>query len=72
VSMPDGTSAALYQRDPALFRDLLRRTVAIHDRLAREWPQLAQTYRDQLAEITAPETWEKTFAPWTGTGDADE
>jgi galactofuranosylgalactofuranosylrhamnosyl-N-acetylglucosaminyl-diphospho-decaprenol beta-1,5/1,6-galactofuranosyltransferase len=27
VSMPDGTSAALYQRDPELFRDLLARTV---------------------------------------------
>ena len=41
VSMPDGTSAALYQRDPEHFRDLLRRTVEIHERLYREWPQLA-------------------------------
>jgi len=62
VSMPDGTSAAFYQRDPELFRDLLRRTVEIHERLYREWPQLSQTYRDQLGEITSTQRWEKTFA----------
>ena len=54
VSMPDGTSAALYQRDPELFRDLLRRTVEIHERLYREWPRLAAALprparRDHLA-----------------------
>ena len=62
VSMPDGTSAAFYQRDPDRFKDLLRRTVEIHERLYREWPQLAQTYRDQLDQITSPEAWEATFA----------
>ncbi len=62
VSMPDGTSAAFYQRDPELFRDLLRRTVEIHERLYREWPRLSQLYRDQLGEITSPQRWEKTFA----------
>ncbi|RLV49913.1 glycosyltransferase family 2 protein [Nocardioides mangrovicus] len=61
VSMPDGTSAAFYQRDPEHFRDLLRRTVEIHRRLAREWPELSRQYRDSLAEITSPEVWEKTF-----------
>jgi galactofuranosylgalactofuranosylrhamnosyl-N-acetylglucosaminyl-diphospho-decaprenol beta-1,5/1,6-galactofuranosyltransferase len=60
--MPDGTSAAFYQRDPDRFKDLLRRTVEIHERLYREWPQLAQTYRDQLDQITSPEAWEATFA----------
>jgi galactofuranosylgalactofuranosylrhamnosyl-N-acetylglucosaminyl-diphospho-decaprenol beta-1,5/1,6-galactofuranosyltransferase len=61
VSMPDGTAAALYQRDPELFRDLLRRTVDIHNRLYREWPQLSRAYRDQLGEITSAQRWEKTF-----------
>ncbi len=65
VSMPDGTSAALYQRDPELFRDLLRRTIEIHERLYREWPRLSELYREQLAEITSPERWEKTFAAST-------
>ncbi len=48
VSMPDGTSAAFYQRDPDQFRDLLRRTIEIHERLYREWPALSQRYRDAL------------------------
>jgi galactofuranosylgalactofuranosylrhamnosyl-N-acetylglucosaminyl-diphospho-decaprenol beta-1,5/1,6-galactofuranosyltransferase len=65
VSMPDGTSAALYKRDPELFRDLLRRTIEIHERLYREWPRLSQLYRDQLAEVTSPQRWEKTFAAST-------
>jgi galactofuranosylgalactofuranosylrhamnosyl-N-acetylglucosaminyl-diphospho-decaprenol beta-1,5/1,6-galactofuranosyltransferase len=65
VSMPDGTSAAFYQRDPELFRDLLRRTIEIHERLYKEWPQLSRAYRDQLAEITSAQRWEKTFAAST-------
>ncbi|HET7734740.1 MAG TPA: glycosyltransferase, partial [Nocardioidaceae bacterium] len=61
VSMPDGTSAALYRRDPEKYRDLLKRTIAIHRRLHTEWPELAKEYRAALAEITSPEEWEKTF-----------
>jgi len=64
VSLPDGTSAALYQRDPEKFQDLLKRTVDIHLRLRREWPRLAKEYRAALGEITSPEAWEKTFEPW--------
>jgi galactofuranosylgalactofuranosylrhamnosyl-N-acetylglucosaminyl-diphospho-decaprenol beta-1,5/1,6-galactofuranosyltransferase len=60
--MNDGTSAALYRRDPEKYRELLRRTIEIHERLYREWPGLARLYRDQLAEITSPQRWEKTFA----------
>ena len=41
VSMNDGTSAALYQRDPDQFLDLLKRTLEIHQQLRREWPRLA-------------------------------
>ena len=66
VSMPDGTSAALYQRDPAKFRDLLRRTLEIHQQLHREWPELAEHYRSKLGEITSPETWAETFGITTG------
>lgn len=64
VSMPDGTSAALYQRDPAQFRAMLKRSVEIHERLHREWPELAERYRSALGEVTSPEAWERTFAPW--------
>ena len=64
VSMPDGTSAALYQRDPARYRELLRKTIEIHQRLRRDWPRLAAEYRDALHDITSPETWDETFKPW--------
>ena len=46
VSMNDGTSVALYQRDPAHYRDLLKRTVAIHRRFhasGRAWPSSTAT-----------------------------
>ncbi len=66
VSMNDGTSAALYRRDPELYRSLLKRTLELHARFAQQWPELARQYRDALGEITSPEAWEKTFAPWTG------
>jgi len=65
VSMPDGTSAALYRRDPEKFRELARKTIEIHERLRREWPRLAALYRDQLSEITSPDKWDETFRPWT-------
>jgi galactofuranosylgalactofuranosylrhamnosyl-N-acetylglucosaminyl-diphospho-decaprenol beta-1,5/1,6-galactofuranosyltransferase len=67
VSMNDGTSAALYRRDPERFRDLMRKTVEIHERFWREWPSLAQEYRAALADITSPEAWEQTLRPWTET-----
>jgi galactofuranosylgalactofuranosylrhamnosyl-N-acetylglucosaminyl-diphospho-decaprenol beta-1,5/1,6-galactofuranosyltransferase len=65
VSMNDGTSAALYRRDPEYFRAMLRKTLEIHHRFRREWPRLAAEYRAALGEITSPEAWEETFRPWT-------
>ena len=67
VSMPDGSSSALYQRDPEKFQELVKKTVEIHLRLRKEWPRLAKEYREALGEITSPEAWEKTFEPWTST-----
>jgi len=61
VSMPDGTSAAFYQRDPEMFRDQLKRAVEIHRQLHTEWPRLAALYREHLGEVTSPETWARTF-----------
>ena len=65
ASMPDGTSAALYRRDPEKYRELLAETLELHKQMWQEWPRLAAWYRDKLPEITSPEAWEKTFAPWT-------
>ncbi|SFB75632.1 galactofuranosylgalactofuranosylrhamnosyl-N-acetylglucosaminyl-diphospho-decaprenol beta-1,5/1,6-galactofuranosyltransferase [Nocardioides terrae] len=67
VSMNDGSSTALYKRDLGAFRDLMKRTLALHERYRREWPALAQRYRAALGDITSPESWEQTFRPWTET-----
>ena len=64
VSMPDGTAAAFYRRDRERFLDGLKRTVAIHRRLAAEWDDLAERYRAALPQLTSPEAWEETFRPW--------
>jgi len=69
VSMKDGTSAALYRRDPERFRDLLRRTLEIHERFRKEWPRLAAEYRAALSDITSPEAWDETLRPWTESAD---
>lgn len=69
VSMNDGTSAALYQRDPERYRQQLKQTLEMHERLRREWPRLAAEYRAKLADVASPEAWERTFAPWTGEDD---
>ncbi|GAA1509428.1 glycosyltransferase [Nocardioides humi] len=65
VSMNDGTSAALYQRDRDRYKALVRRTIQLHNRFRRDWDEIAAQYRAALGDITSPETWEKTFAPWT-------
>jgi galactofuranosylgalactofuranosylrhamnosyl-N-acetylglucosaminyl-diphospho-decaprenol beta-1,5/1,6-galactofuranosyltransferase len=62
VSMPDGTSAAFYKRDRDKFSDLMKRSVEVHQRLYREWPELSASYREQLGDITSPQRWEKTLA----------
>lgn len=65
VSMNDGSSSALYQRDPEKYRELMAKTLVTHERLRREWPRLAREYRAKLAEVSSPEAWEETFRPWT-------
>ncbi len=66
VSMPDGTSASWYHRDRGEFKDLLARTVEIHQRLYREWPELARRYREALPDLVSPEQWSTTFEATNG------
>ncbi len=61
VSSADGTTASWYKRDPELFRDLARRSVAIHTRLGREWPKLAAQYKEALPDLVSSQTWHATF-----------
>jgi galactofuranosylgalactofuranosylrhamnosyl-N-acetylglucosaminyl-diphospho-decaprenol beta-1,5/1,6-galactofuranosyltransferase len=62
VSSADGTGMAWYRRDRKRFTELVRRTVALHQRLAREWPALAAQYRAALDEVASPQAWERTIA----------
>jgi galactofuranosylgalactofuranosylrhamnosyl-N-acetylglucosaminyl-diphospho-decaprenol beta-1,5/1,6-galactofuranosyltransferase len=61
VSSADGSAASWYKRDPALFRDLLARSMAVHSRLLKEWPALVEQYRAALPELASPDTWKSTF-----------
>jgi galactofuranosylgalactofuranosylrhamnosyl-N-acetylglucosaminyl-diphospho-decaprenol beta-1,5/1,6-galactofuranosyltransferase len=61
VSSADGTKAAWYQRDPRRFRTLVRRNMALHARLAREWPELSRRYRDAIPELASTDRWRETF-----------
>jgi galactofuranosylgalactofuranosylrhamnosyl-N-acetylglucosaminyl-diphospho-decaprenol beta-1,5/1,6-galactofuranosyltransferase len=61
VSAADGTAASWYKRQPEQFRDLLRRSIAIHARLAKEWPDLAAKYKAAQPELASPKTWHETF-----------
>ncbi|MGN6605986.1 MAG: glycosyltransferase [Jatrophihabitans sp.] len=61
VSSADGTGTAWYKRDPRQFRELMKRSSALHSRLLREWPQLAEQYRAAAGEFTSPERWRETF-----------
>jgi galactofuranosylgalactofuranosylrhamnosyl-N-acetylglucosaminyl-diphospho-decaprenol beta-1,5/1,6-galactofuranosyltransferase len=66
VSMPDGTSAAWYRRDPKLLRQLGWRSARLHWRLRRRWPKLAAQYRTAAPQFTSPEQWRETFARSAG------
>lgn len=61
VSSADGTSVSWYKRDPKLAKDILRRSVALHTQLAKEWPRLAEEYRQALPDLVSPDTWQRTF-----------
>ena len=61
VSSADGTSVSWYKRNPELARDLMQRSVAVHARLAKEWPRLAEEYRQALLDLVSPDAWQLTF-----------
>ena len=61
VSNSDGSGAAWYHRDPAKFRELLARSVVVHEKIYRAWDDLAKDYRRALPEITGQDAWRKTL-----------
>jgi len=62
VSTADGTSTAWYQRDRKQFRSLAWRSMRLHLRLLRKWPQVSAAYRAAAAGFTSPQQWRDTFA----------
>ncbi len=62
VSSSDGSGVAWYRRDRRQFIELLRRSALLHERLLREWPQLAESYRSATQELSSQKAWQQTFA----------
>ncbi|ACZ31589.1 glycosyltransferase-like protein [Xylanimonas cellulosilytica DSM 15894] len=62
VSLRDGTGAAWYKRQPVEFRRQLRRSISLHQRLQREWPELAKQYKDAMGDLVGQDAWKATFA----------
>ncbi|MDR0989886.1 MAG: glycosyltransferase [Propionibacteriaceae bacterium] len=62
VSTSDGSGVSWYKRQPEEFRSLLLRSIALHERLLFEWPQLAQRYREACPQFVSQEMWKQTFA----------
>lgn len=61
VTSPDGIGVAWYQRDRALMRRFLAKSVFLHFTLWRRFPALSAQYRDRLVDITSPEAWDRIF-----------
>ena len=61
VSTTDGTGVSWHRRDRSLALHLLGDSIAVHQRLLREWPVLARRYRVALRDLAAPESWRKTL-----------
>lgn len=61
VSTTDGTGVSWHRRDRSLALRLLRDSVAVHQRLLREWPVLASRYGAALDDLVGQESWRKTL-----------
>ena len=61
VTTADGSGASWYKRDPKRFADIMRRSFAIHRRLATQWEQLAEEYKNAVPEVTDPKAWTQTW-----------
>ncbi|MCT1457700.1 glycosyltransferase [Kocuria rhizophila] len=61
VSSADGSGASWYKRDNPTFKRMMKRSVALHRKLYKDWDKLAEQYRRALPEFTSPEAWAETF-----------
>ena len=61
VSSADGMPRRGTSATPGSSRTRWLRSAQLHARLYREWPSLAERYREALPELASPESWKLTF-----------
>jgi galactofuranosylgalactofuranosylrhamnosyl-N-acetylglucosaminyl-diphospho-decaprenol beta-1,5/1,6-galactofuranosyltransferase len=61
VSNAEGTAVSWYQRDPAMFREMLNEGLALHARLLANWASIRDQYRRAIPALVSVEQWERTF-----------
>ncbi|MGH3904504.1 MAG: glycosyltransferase [Pseudonocardiaceae bacterium] len=61
VSTSDGRGVTYRRRDPRAFRSMMTRSIALHRRLAREFPRLRRRYRAATEELTGRSGWKRVF-----------
>jgi galactofuranosylgalactofuranosylrhamnosyl-N-acetylglucosaminyl-diphospho-decaprenol beta-1,5/1,6-galactofuranosyltransferase len=61
VSTADGRGVTYRKRDPQAFRSMLARSVALHRKLAAEFPALRKRYRAAAPQLTDRTGWKRVF-----------
>ena len=56
-----GAGDTVLRHDRAYWWRLLRRSIRVHGRLHRRWPELAGRYRAALPDLVSPASWQETF-----------
>jgi galactofuranosylgalactofuranosylrhamnosyl-N-acetylglucosaminyl-diphospho-decaprenol beta-1,5/1,6-galactofuranosyltransferase len=61
VGTADGKGVTFRRRDPAAFRELLRRSVALNREIKARFPELSAQYKDAYGDLTSRENWRTAF-----------
>jgi galactofuranosylgalactofuranosylrhamnosyl-N-acetylglucosaminyl-diphospho-decaprenol beta-1,5/1,6-galactofuranosyltransferase len=61
VSTADGRGVTYRKRDPEAFRKMMARSVALHRKLAQEFPRMRKRYRSAAEELTSRAGWKRVF-----------
>jgi galactofuranosylgalactofuranosylrhamnosyl-N-acetylglucosaminyl-diphospho-decaprenol beta-1,5/1,6-galactofuranosyltransferase len=67
VGTADGRGVTFRQRDPQVFRTLLRGSVVLLRRMSQEFPALQRRWRAAAPELTSVERWGEAFEKWGST-----
>ena len=64
VGTADGRGVTFRQRDPKVFRTLLRGSVVLLRRMSQEFPELQRRWRAAAPELTSVQSWDEAFGTW--------